>query len=105
MHTLFMNFEIKKRGLRLALFFTIASLFSFLNGNAVFQLILLGLGLISFLLTLTIPETFYSFTNWVLEFILNSISALIKGFLLLFFVIVWKPVDFVIDKTRGDRNS
>lgn len=105
MHSLFMNFEVKKRGLRLALFFTVVSLLSFLIGNAVLQFTLLGLGLVSFVFTLVSPEAFYSFTNWTLEFILTFLSGIVKGALLLFYVIVWKPIQFVIDLFQKEKNS
>ncbi|TGK14629.1 hypothetical protein [Leptospira stimsonii] len=105
MHSLFMNFEIKKRGLRIALFFTLASLASFLIGNAVLQFALLGLGLLLFGFTFVLPEATYSFTSWGLEFILNFLSAFVKGVLLLFYILIWKPVLFVMDLFRGDKNS
>lgn len=105
MHSLFMNFEIKKRGLRIALFFTLASLTSFLFGNAVLQFVLLGLGLLLFGFTFLLPEATYSFTSWGLEFILNFLSAFVKGGLLLFYILIWKPVLFVMDLFRGDKNS
>lgn len=105
MHELFMNFEVKKRGLRLALFFTIVSLLSFLIGNAVLQFVLLGLGLVSFVFTLVNPEAFYSVTNWTLEFVLTFLSGIVKGGLLLFYVIVWKPIQFGIDLFRKEKNS
>ncbi|MBM9502154.1 hypothetical protein JWG44_18005 [Leptospira sp. 201903071] len=105
MHSLFMNFEIKKRGLRIALIFTLASLVSFLLGNAVLQFILLGIGILLFGFTLFLPETAYSFTSWGLEFILNFLSMFVKGGLLLFYILIWKPVLFVTDLFRGDKNS
>ncbi|AOP35996.1 hypothetical protein A0128_08540 [Leptospira tipperaryensis] len=105
MHSLFMNFEIKKRGLRLALFFTLASLTSFLLGNAVLQFVLLGLGILLFGFTFLFPEATDSFTSWSLEFILNFLSVFVKGGLLLFYILIWKPVLFVMDLFRGDKNS
>ncbi|EMY78254.1 hypothetical protein LEP1GSC060_1330 [Leptospira weilii serovar Ranarum str. ICFT] len=105
MHKLFMNFEVKKRGLRIALFFTIASLICFWMENTILQFTLLGLGLISFVFTLVHPEAFYSFTNRLLEWTLTFLSGIAKGGLLFSYLIFWKPIRLGIDLFRGEKNS
>ncbi|AXR61215.1 hypothetical protein [Leptospira mayottensis] len=105
MHNLFTNFEVKKRGLRVALFFTIVSLICFLIENTILQFILLGLGLISFVFTLVQPEAFYSFTNCALEFVLVFLSGIVKVGLLLIYLIIFKPIRFVIDLFPGKKKS
>ncbi|WP_061248321.1 hypothetical protein [Leptospira alstonii] len=105
MHKLFMNFEVKKRGLRIALFFTIVSLICFLMENTILQFTFLGLGLVSFVFTLVLPEVFYSFTNRVLEWTLTFLSGILKVGLLFFYLIFWKPIGLGIDLFRGGKSS
>ncbi|EKO14830.1 hypothetical protein [Leptospira kirschneri] len=105
MYKLFNNFEIKKRGLRISLFFTIVSLISFFIGNTILQFILLGLGLVSFVFTLVQPETFYFFTNLILEWILIFFSGILKVGLLIVYMILWKPIQVLINLFRGEKNS
>ncbi|WP_061217599.1 hypothetical protein [Leptospira weilii] len=105
MHNLFANFEVKKRGLRIALFFTILSLICFLIENTILQFILLGLGLVSFVFTLIRPDAFYSFTNCVLEFVLVFLSGIVKVGLLLIYLIVCKPIRFAIGLFPGEKKS
>lgn len=104
MHNLFTNFEVKKRGLRVALFFTIVSLICFLIANTILQFIFLGLGFVSFVFTLVQPEIFYSFTNRSLEFVLVFLSGIVKVGLLLIYLIVFKPIRFVIGLFLREKN-
>ncbi|TGK35598.1 hypothetical protein EHQ12_07195 [Leptospira gomenensis] len=94
MRGIFLNFELKKRGLRFALFFTLLSLVSFFAGNALFQFLCLSFGVASFVFTLLFPEEFYSLTNWGLEFVLRIFSGIAKGALLLCYLLLWKPIRF-----------
>ncbi|ASP42306.1 hypothetical protein AMR47_13115 [Leptospira interrogans] len=105
MHKLLKNFVIKKRGLRISLIFTIVSLISFFTGNTILQFILLGLGFVSFLFTLVQPEAFQFFTNLILEWILIFFSGISKVSLLILYIILWKPIQVVIDLFRGVKNS
>ncbi|EMJ54008.1 hypothetical protein [Leptospira interrogans] len=105
MHKLLKNFEIKKRGLRISLFFTIVSLISFFTGNTILQFILLGFGFVSFLFTLVQPEAFHFFTNLILEWILIFFSGISKVSLLILYIILWKPIQVMIDLFRGEKNS
>ncbi|EMI65296.1 hypothetical protein LEP1GSC076_1631 [Leptospira sp. Fiocruz LV4135] len=105
MYKLLTNFEVKKRGLRVALFFTIVSLICFLIGNTNLQFIFLGLGFVSFVFTLVRPEAFYTFTNRVLEFVLIFLNGIVKIGVLLFYLIVRKPVRLVIDLFPGKKKS
>ncbi|EKR36763.1 hypothetical protein FH589_11625 [Leptospira interrogans] len=105
MHKLLKNFEIKKRGLRISLFFTIVSLISFFTGNTILQFILLGLGFVSFLFTLVQPKAFHFFTNLILEWILIFFNGILKVGLLILYIILWKPIQVVIDLFRGEKNS
>ncbi|MDV6234894.1 hypothetical protein CH379_004525 [Leptospira ellisii] len=104
MRDIFLNFELKKRGLRLALFFTLVSLVFFFAGNAALQFVWLGFGIASFVFTLLFPEEFYSFTNWVLEFVLRIFSGIAKGALLLSYVLLWKPIRFFYDLFSGKQD-
>ncbi|EMN00969.1 hypothetical protein [Leptospira noguchii] len=105
MYKLLKNFETKKRGLRISLFFTIASLVSFFIENTILQFILLGFGFVSFVFTLVQPETFYFFTNLILEWILTFFNGILKISLLILYMILWKPIQVLIDLFRGEKKS
>ncbi|EMO73720.1 hypothetical protein LEP1GSC127_0941 [Leptospira kirschneri str. 200801925] len=51
------------------------------------------------------PETFYFFTNLILEWILIFFSGILKVGLLIVYMILWKPIQVLINLFRGEKNS